>query len=538
MNRLILILIAAFISFALQAQEPIILKAPVTSATLFPDRAQLQHSAEVTIPAGTSVLLIEGLTQTLQSSTIRVEGRGDFMIMAVNPRANYLADKEETEESMKIRRRINELQNLIENENTEVGILKEREAFLTANRVVTGGNVTISADQYRLLSMQYAAGIEEIRKGVVTHSRKIRDYEEEKRKLENQLSGEIARKNLPGYEVLITVSSSKQTKGQIDLSYLVRDAGWYPSYDIRVTGTDAPATIFYKANAWQNSGFEWKNIDCSFSSATPSSQGALPVLNPWFIGFVQENLMMRTGGAAAPKRAEASMSTKISADNELMFEEEESSYAPPVTFSQEMTNFSFDLKIKQDIPSGKNPVVIELQRLTTEAFYKHVAIPKLREEVYLTAGIADWESLNLLDGEANIYFGNKFTGKSMISASGLTDTLEISLGPDNSVTVKREKRKDITSTRLIGSNKEETRAYLITIRNSRNTPVTVVLHDQIPLSTNNQITVEPKELSGGKLDTSTGRIRWELSLAPNETREVILEYRVKFPKGENIILER
>lgn len=537
MNRLILIFSAALISFAPQAQEPIILKAPVTGATLFPDRAQLHHSAEVTIPAGTSVLIIEGLTQTLQSSTLRVEGRGDFMIMAVNPKANYLSDKEETEESIKIRRRINELQNMIENENTEVGILKEREAFLTANRVVTGGTVTISADQYRLLSVQYATGIEEIRKGVVTHNRKIREYEEEKRKLENQLSGEITRKNLPGYDLLITVSSSRQTKGQIDLSYLVRDAGWYPSYDIRVTGTDAPTTIFYKANAWQNSGFEWKNIECSFSSAAPTSQGTLPALNPWFLGFVKEN-QIRLRGSAAPLRTEESMTKMLIADNELMIADDVSAFTPPVTFSQGMTNFSFNLKIKQDIPSGKSPVVIELQRLTAEAFYRYVAIPKLREEVFLTAGITDWESINLMDGEANIYFGNNFTGKSMISTSGLTDTLEISLGPDNSVTVKREKRKDITSTRLIGSNKEETRAFLITVRNSKNTPVTMVLYDQIPLSTNNQITVESKELSGGSLDISTGKIRWELSLAPNETKELILEYRVKFPKGESIILER
>ena len=459
------------------------------------------------------------------------------MIMAVNPRANYLADKEETEEGKKIRHRINELQTLVENETTEVGILKEREAFLTANRVVTGGNVTISAEQYRLLSIQYATGIEEIRKGVVAHNRKIREFEEEKRKLENQLSGEIARKNLPGYEVLITISSSAQTKGQIDLSYLVRDAGWYPSYDIRVTGTDAPATIFYKANAWQNTGYEWKNIKCSFSSAAPTGQNTLPVLYPWFIGFVQES-QIRIRGSALPQRTEAPMTKMIIAENESMLDEEESAFAPPVTFSQGMTNFSFDLKIKQNIPSGRNPVVIELQRLTTDAFYRHVAIPKLREEVFLTAGITDWESLNLLDGEANIYFGNRFTGKSMISASGLTDTLEVSLGPDNSVTVKREKRKDITSTRLIGSNREETRAYLITVRNSRNTPVTTVLHDQIPLSTNNQITVEPKELSGGSLDASTGKVRWELSLSPNETKELVLEYRVKFPKGESIILER
>jgi uncharacterized protein (TIGR02231 family) len=535
MKQFISLSITALIAISLSGQEPVIVKAPVTGATLYPDRAQISHSARVTITAGTSVLLIENLPYTLQPATIRAEGSGDFMIMSVNPRTNYLADREETAEITKIRSRITELQNLIEDENTEVGILKEKEAFLTANRVVTGGTETISADQYRLLSEQYTSGIEGIRKSLVTHNRKIRSFEEEKRKLENQLSDETARNNLPGFEVLITVSSSKQTTGQIDLSYLVRDAGWFPSYDIRVTGPDAPATIFYKANAWQNSGFDWKNIKCSFSSASPAISGTLPVLYPWYIDFKQEN-MIKIRGMASMK-AEAPGSREM-ADASLMIEEEEAAIAPPVTITQGMNNFSFDLEIKQDIPSGTTPVVIELQRVTTNPVYRYVAIPKLREEAYLTAGITDWESLNLLDGAANIYYGNTFTGKSNIISSALTDTLDISLGPDNSITVKREKRKDVTTTRLIGSNQEETRSYLITVRNNRTTPATIVVHDQIPISTSNQISVEPRELSGGVLDTPTGKVKWDLTIAPGESRELILEYRVKFPRGENVILER
>jgi uncharacterized protein (TIGR02231 family) len=534
MKQFISFSIAALMVISLSGQEPVIVKAPVTGATLYPDRAQISHSARVNIPAGTSLLLIENLPRTLQPATLRAEGRGDFMLMSVNPRTNYLADREESEEIAKLRLRIAELHNLIENENTEAGILKEKEAFLTANRVITGGAETIAADQYRLLLEQYTSGIEGIRKGIVAHNRKIRSFEEEKRKLENQISDETARNNLPGFEVLITVTSSKQTTGQIDLSYLVSDAGWFPSYDIRVTGPDAPATIFYKANAWQNSGFDWKNIKCSFSSASPSISGTLPVLYPWYIDFKQENMLKIRG--VSNMKSEAPMAREVA--DAAMLDQMEEAIAPPVTFTQGMNNFSFDLEIKQDIPTGTTPVVIELQRVTTDAFYRYVAVPKLREEAYLTAGITDWESLNLLDGAANIYYGNTFTGKSNIVASALADTLDISLGPDNNITVKREKRKDVNTTRLIGSNQEETRSYLITVRNNRTTPATIVLHDQIPISTSSQISVEPRELSGGVLDTPTGKVKWDLTIDPGESRELILEYRVKFPRGENVILER
>ena len=165
MKQFISFSIAALMFISLSGQEPVIIKAPVTGATLYPDRAQISHSARVNIPAGTSLLLIENLPRTLQPATLRAEGRGDFMLMSVNPRTNYLADREESEEIAKLRLRIAELHNLIENENTEAGILKEKEAFLTANRVITGGAETIAADQYRLLLEQYTSGIEGIRKG-------------------------------------------------------------------------------------------------------------------------------------------------------------------------------------------------------------------------------------------------------------------------------------------------------------------------------------------------------------------------------------
>ena len=68
-------------------------------------------------------------------------------------------------------------------------------------------------------------------------------------------------------------------------SYVVSNAGWYPSYDIRVDDIKNPVTIFYKANVFQNSGVAWKDVKLSFSNATPWVAGDVPVLNPWFIDF-------------------------------------------------------------------------------------------------------------------------------------------------------------------------------------------------------------------------------------------------------------
>jgi len=119
----------------------------------------------------------------------------------------------------------------------------------------------------------------------------------------------------------------------------------------------------------------------------------------------------------------------------------------------------------------------------------------------------------------------------------LKDTLTISLGTDNSILVKREKRKDFTSRKTIGSNRTDTYSFLLTVRNNKSNPVKITLNDQIPVSSNSSINVDAIELSGGKPDQQTGEIKWDLEIKPQETKQIILTYSVKYPKDKTIILE-
>lgn len=531
-------LITFFISIAfisgLSAQEPKDIPTRIKKVTLFPDRAQVYHEGSIDLAAGKTVLKVKGLSPRLIQGTIKVEGRGSFMIMAVNLKVNYLENPAESEEIKELRKRIEKLGESIEDENTAIGVLREKEAFLAANRVITGGSKSISSSEFKILTDQYVAGIESVRLGIQKRTRLIKDLQAEKQKLENQVAGEINRNKMPSGEVYITVMTERAARANISLNYLVTNAGWYPSYDIRVSSPDSPVTIYYKANVYQNTGVDWEDVKLSFSSASPSVSGIMPALNPWYINFQQPIMIRGAASISAPKSSR--MKAEI-AELDMMEEAEEMYMAPPVSISTQGTNFSFDLDISQKIPSTGEASLIELQRLETDAVYKYMSIPKLKQEAFLTAGIADWEALNLLDGKANIYFGNMFTGETFISRSQLTDTLSVSLGRDESITIKREKRTDLTSTRMIGANRVDTRSFKITVRNNRNNSIKLVVTDQVPISQNNQIEVEADEISGGRLNEINGELKWALDLNPNESRELILTYKVKYPKNQKVILE-
>jgi uncharacterized protein (TIGR02231 family) len=318
---------------------------------------------------------------------------------------------------------------------------------------------------------------------------------------------------------------------------VVTNAGWYPSYDIRVEDITKPVAIFYKANVFQNTGVEWKDVKLSFSNATPWISGNVPILNPWFIDFYYPAPVILRGKAAGIARpSEAPSMAEIASD---AVKSEREAEAVPITVQKQVgeTSVTFDVTVPYSVAADGKIQTIEIQRTSSSAEYKYVAIPKMSTLAYLTANIPDWAKQSLTGGEATLYFENTFVGKSFLDVNQLSDTLVLSLGTDNGILVKREKRQDFTSRKVIGANKTESFSFLITVRNNKQSLVRITLSDQIPVSSNSGITVEASELSGGKLNSQTGQIKWDLEIKPLETRQLILTYSVKYPKDKTVILE-
>ena len=532
MKKVVLTLVfAASLSLLIAEAQEKQISAGISLVTVFRQGAQVYGEAPLTLQPGTLDLVAGGLSPYIDVNSIQVKGEGDFMILGVNHRNNYLENPGESEIIEDLRVKIEAMNIKIEDEKTAVEVLREKELFLKANYDVVTNKTTITAEQLKSFLDLYTINMESVKFAILKKTRLIKDYEKQKQALENQLANSGVRSRPPTGEIVVTVTNTKSVTGQLKLSYVVLNAGWVPSYDILVDDISAPASIIYKANIWQNSGIDWKDVKISLSNASPMTAGTLPELNPWFIDFYSApvhygNLKIR-GLASAPAEMKKAAAVMEVAESTPL----------PVSVSETTTSFSFDINIPKTVASGGKPEIVELQRLTVPATYLYESVPKLNSTAYLVGNITGWEKYNLLPGESNIYFNNTFTGKGYINTAELTDTLPVSLGSDNSITVKRDRRVDFTSQRLIGANRVETKSFLISVRNTKKQPVEIRLHDQIPLPQNSSIEVSAEELSGGKLDPATGKIRWDLKINPQETREIILTYTVKYPKNQKVILE-
>lgn len=203
---------------------------------------------------------------------------------------------------------------------------------------------------------------------------------------------------------------------------------------------------------------------------------------------------------------------------------------------QKATNVEFEIKEKYSIPNEGKPYTVEMVQYEMDAEYEYFCVPKLDQNAYLTARVSGWEDLNLLEGEANLYFEGTYLGKTLLNVRQVTDTMDISLGRDRNLVVKRKKLQEDRKTNLSGK-RREARAFEIEVRNQKQQVVRITIEDQFPVSQTEEIEVTKGNYEGAELDEVTGKLKWKLELKPNQSEKLKFDYEVKFPKGRTVQLE-
>jgi TonB-dependent SusC/RagA subfamily outer membrane receptor len=491
-----------------------------------------------------------------------------------------------------LNREIEVLNDKIEDEETAIKIVEEKLTFLEANKKVSGSDQSMDPNVFKSFIIIYGEEVERLNSALLQHKRTIENLKEEYAKIENQIKAISNQPDLPSGTLLVTIEAELKTTVKLECSYLVRNAMWYPSYDIRFLSVEEPLEVTYKANIKQQTGVDWNSVRLLLSTAQTDISGMVPEMDPYYLrfqvpeisGFLQGKVSGVAMSEAAPEEASTVRTRGISSldvgNNPLYVvdgvpvsdiselspnsienievlkdasataiygsrgaegvvlittkaNKEKSSIPLTITQKRETVN-EYIIDSPQSFKSGNKFSTIQFKKSDLDAGFEYQAIPKLSEKVYLVAKISDWNNAGLIDGEVNNYMENSFVGTSTINTKQFQDTLEISFGVDNNVSIKREQLIEFSEKQFIGSNQKETMAYKTTARNNKPYPVQLKVFDQIPVSTTREIEVEVLELSGGELNEETGKVSWELTFEPKQTRELVLKYSMKYPKDKKI----
>ena len=99
----------------------------------------------------------------------------------------------------------------------------------------------------------------------------------------------------------------------------------------------------------------------------------------------------------------------------------------------------------------------------------------------------------------------------------------------------RSLRRRSTSKALLGGTRTIDIGYEITVENHRDRDATVSVHDHIPVSTDGDVKVKPRETSPAPDSTDDlGVLTWTLALPPGESSAIRHRFTVEHPAQATI----
>jgi uncharacterized protein (TIGR02231 family) len=534
MRQLFFVLALLFCTTLTWAAEKEI-KSSIKEVTVFRSGAQVTRSAKASIPAGNSILKFTNISANINPQSIQLGAKGNFTLLSVTHQLNYFnepAPKEQVEALQNERVKLND--QMLE-EQAIVQVYSEEESMILANKMIGGQQNGVNIDDLKANADFYRTRLKDIKLTILEQNKKIIKLKEEIAKIDQQLNQlNASRKSGSTSEILVAVRAKTAVDASFLLNYLVYNANWTPSYDLRVDDIDKPVKLDYKANVAQSSGEDWNNVQLSLSTANPQNSGTRPVLNDWWLRFF-ELTPVATGRRRSLKK-ESMGESQIYLDGEAI-ELNEAMQTPSVEIFENTTSKTFKIEDPYDIPSNAKSHVVYIQQQKLPASYEYYAAPKLDPDVFLTALVTDWEQYDLLSGEANLFFEGTYVGKSLLNVDQTQDTLILSLGRDKNITVSREKQKDFSKKQFIGNKKTENIAWKISVRNKKKQAIKLVIEDQYPLSTSSEIEVKLESSKGAKVDEARGRLTWDINLKPGQKKDLEFKYSVKYPKHRQLVLE-
>ncbi|SHF68137.1 DUF4139 domain-containing protein [Pedobacter caeni] len=541
MKRIYLILLTTFSITYSYAQSPRSFNSQLESVTVYSLGAELNHKARVSLPAGTSEIILNNMANAIDESSIQVGVPSSVTILSTSFSRDFLKNENKSpayikvEDSLQIvKRELNKVQNKRIVEENLLVLLDKNQAIGGVN---TGVNVTELmkvADYYKSKQLELRNNIFSLKEAEDIQQKKIARMQQQLQELSHDKTGTTG-------QIVLQVMATEASTADFNISYLSPNAAWIAFYDLRAENTSSPLKIVYKANVTQSTGLDWKKVKLSLSTGNPSQNGTAPLLSAWFLQFGDPQYAYINKKQAYQNRIQT-METRAPMNDEKVLAE--AVIARPLqgqiagvamTQNENMLNASFDIEIPYDIASNSKPHSVTLKEFSQPANFKYYSVPKVDGDAFLMAEITNYDKLNLLPGEANIIFENSYVGKSFINPNATTDTLNLSMGRDKKITIKREKIAEQTGVKFIGSSKKQTFTYEIRLRNGKKEAVNLLLKDQYPVSTDKDMEVELLAADGAAINKETGVLTWKLSLKAGATETIRISYSVKYPKDKNIL---
>lgn len=545
----------------------------IDEVKLYFTAGQMCHRESLQLKEGRNKLKFSGISAYADPQSIQFKGLGKYRLVSVSTEMDFLAAEQ-------FNPRISVLKDLLEALQDELQFTKDQmdayhaeKGVMNTNRDLGGDSENLSVEEIKAAATYFRERTFEINQELSklrkVERRKLAEIQDMRAQLVELNYNENQRSN----QVVVLLDMDEAATMQAELRYKVSDCGWAATYDLSARDVSRQIiNLKYKAQVYNNTGNDWENVVLTLSTADPKLSASAPRLSPWYLS---ENYAI--SGAIGKKKYYAPVQSQqdyrqdavsnLNWANDRVYDNyfESGSITQGFDKSGYFDRSKSELGVKKDVnaqrvgmrsidiselstefdvldrfscPSDMKPYIVDLKEVDLDATFSHITIPKLDRSAFLMANIVGWQDLDLIPGPTNVFFGGVYVGVSQIDTRNVSDTLRLSFGRDEKVTVMRKLKKEFTTKRTMGNYKKDAYMYEIAIRNNRSTPIDIEIFDQIPISQSNQITVNTSELSGGEKNDENGEVKWRLKVAANGVVSKEIGYSVKYPKNMRIEVQR
>lgn len=563
MNRIIGIISIMFAYNSSFAIEKEIIKSTITEVTVYAQGAQVYRKANYTIKPGVTEVIIEGICPTIDPNSLQVKATGNVILLDSKYSLFYPKPEPVNLEGipLKIRKDIDLLEDSIrslsfdiQDIQDEIDVLVAAKNILANNGAIRGqGKVNDSINLLKQAVDYYSVKMNEINKKLQVLNRRKYEKNDKKKKMDERL---VKLKNYqnnadlnpkeqgPSHRITITLSAKEAATGKFSISYLVSEAGWTPLYDLRSDVSTGKINLNYKAQVYQNTGIDWDDVRLNISTNNPYQNKTKPSLHPWYVDYniysqeIYNNKNRNNVPAYGAAPSVMSKKDDYSLDSEKVTSEEINAITSNqfTQVIQHMISAEFRIDLPYTIKSNNEQYMVLVKNADLDANFKYYTVPKMDNSVYLIAQLSKLDELQLVPAKANIFFDGSYIGETYIDPSSMEDTLTLSLGRDPNIIVKRTLLKKDCKERVINNQIEKTFAYSIEIKNFKSTTIDLIVQDQIPITQNTDIVIEPMELDKAALDKQRGILEWTFNLKTKESKKINFSYKVQYNKDANLPL--
>jgi hypothetical protein len=519
---------------------PLRTRGTIDAVTVYRGQAMVTRVIELDGDAALQRVVVESLPARVKPGSVYAESAGGLTVRSVRYRTRPVREDvreqvAQLDQQIKTHRReIEQLARQIDTLDAQQTLVSKLETFTAPAAEWELSHGVLDAEALQSITQFLFEQREHINEQRLELKFGKEDLEDNLNQLQRERNA-LTRTSSKTMREAVVFIESNGAAGQFELRYLVDNATWSPSYNLRGPASRDSVQLEYLASIRQVSGEDWNNVKMTLSTASPALVSEPPELASLSLSLSQptpaanqqpqrpgqkagaysrQKAQLKQQQAELQARRNTAEAEAGEAQGGAMFDADRT--APTQSAAQgfdaklnalgareqlldlmagrakrdndepsgqrrdgQQPSVRYELTGRASLPSRSDRQLVRITDQKLDAGYYRVARPVLSEQVYEQAALTNTMDWVLLAGPANSYLDGQFVGRGRVPGVSVGEKFKIGFGIDSALRTKRELLDRDATTQ--GGNRVVRITYRLSLANFADGPRTVRLFDRLPV---------------------------------------------------------